>query len=235
MADGQQFNIIAQKSFRQSLKASDIAILVSKQLNNLVPDPFPVDPKSLEGLVAQSLDRVKNCFRWINNKYYTNDQEVLFDHLQSDHYCAFIYLLSNTAYKAGETAMATKLFLINKYLHGLDLYFSVELPEVFMLVHPVGSVIGNASYGNFFVAYQNCTIGSTVKNGKYIYPVFGENVTMYARSVVIGNCEVGSNVVIGANSFILNSKIPSNSIVTGVYPELVVNQKEKIASPFFFR
>ena len=131
--------------------------------------------------------------------------------------------------------MATKLFLINKYLHGLDLYFSVELPEVFMLVHPVGSVIGNASYGNFFVAYQNCTIGSTVKNGKYIYPVFGENVTMYARSAVIGNCEVESNVVIGANSFILNSKIPSNSIVTGVYPELVVNHREKNASPFFFR
>lgn len=234
MVDGPQYNILLQKSFRQSMSTGELSLMVSKQLNHFIPDSFAVEASEINELMAECVDRIKNCFKWINNKYYTNEEEIFFNHLQSDHYCAFIYLLSNTAYKQGNLPVATKLFLLNKYLHGLDLYFSVQLPEVFMLVHPVGSVIGNAQYGNFFVAYQNCTIGSTFKDGKYIYPLFGDNVIMYARSAVIGSCHIESNVVIAANSFVLNSQVDANSVVTGNYPHLAISKRTKMESPFFF-
>ena len=108
----------------------------------------------------------------------------------------------------------TKLFSLNKALHGLDLFYSVRMPEVFLLVHPVGTVIGNADYRDYLVVYQNCTIGS--EGGHY--PHLGEGVVLNSRVSVIGDCTIGDNVVFGANSFILSTQIPSDSIVVGQYP-----------------
>ena len=41
--------------------------------------------------------------------------------------------------------MKDKLFLLNKALHGCDIYYEVALPSVFLLVHPLGTVLGRAS------------------------------------------------------------------------------------------
>ena len=56
--------------------------------------------------------------------------------------------------------------------------------------------MGRAEYGEGFSFGQNCTVG----NNKGIYPVLGENVRMCANSSIIGNCRIGDNVIIGANS-----------------------------------
>jgi serine O-acetyltransferase len=140
---------------------------------------------------------------------------VLFDHLNGDQFATFLYFVANSTWvMTGDAVLATKLFSINKIMHGLDLYFSVSMPETFLLVHPVGSVIGNASYGDYLVVYQNCTIGSDA--GKY--PRFGEGTILYARSSVLGDCTIGNDVVFAANAFVVNSNIASNSIVVGQYP-----------------
>ena len=36
------------------------------------------------------------------------------------------------------------------------------MPDIFLLVHPPGSVIGNAEYSNFLTVYQNCTIDLSI-------------------------------------------------------------------------
>jgi serine O-acetyltransferase len=54
-------------------------------------------------------------------------------------------------------------------LNGLDLYYQVEMPEVFFLDHAVGRVLGNGKYGNYFAFLQNCTVG----NKKVIYRSLG--------------------------------------------------------------
>ena len=46
------------------------------------------------------------------------------------------------------------------------------------------------------------------------YPVLGNNVTIYANSVVVGDVKIGNNVVIGASSLVLKD-VPDNSIVAG--------------------
>ena len=224
---------ISHKTFRKSISAEEISIVVARQINNMVPDISQVTNHDLLPYAEIAFKRLFNCFKGINNKYYGQGNEVNFDHLHSDHYCSFLYLACNAAYQDKAINLATKLFLLNKYLHGLDLYFSVLLPEVFMLVHPVGSVVGNAQYSNKIVIYQNCSIGSVVKDGNYTYPKFGENIVLYSRTSVIGQCTIGNNVIAGANSFIINSDIPDNCLVTGSSPNLVISPKPLINIHFF--
>ena len=49
-------------------------------------------------------------------------------------------------------------------------------------------------------------------------PVFEGETVLFSRSAVLGNCHVGRNVVFVANSFVLNTDIPANSTVVGMYP-----------------
>ena len=225
---------LSNHNFRKSITENDLCIVLAKQLNNMIPDTHQIAVIDLSAYVHRAFVRIFNCFKGINNKYYNTGSEISFNHLHSDHYCSFLYLVSNAAYLDNATDLATRIFLLNKYLHGLDLYFSISLPEVFLLVHPVGTVIGNAEYGNKIVIYQNCSIGAVIKNGKNIYPKFGENVILYSKSSVIGECRIGNNVILGANSFVIKTNIADNCIVTGASPHLKVMHKPFIEIPFFY-
>ena len=46
-------------------------------------------------------------------------------------------------------------------------------------------------------------------------PTIGNNVTIYAGAVIVGNIKIGDNVVIGANSFV-NKDIPDNEVWAGI-------------------
>lgn len=200
--------------FTSSLDADGLLAYVERLLANYLPDG--TDPRrSLLPYVHDALAAVEHCFTAIHRKYYNLNDSIEFNHLNGDHFATFLYYLSNFIWKAtGEEATPTKLFYLNKIMHGLDLFFSVELPPVFLLVHPVGTVIGNAHYGDYLVIYQNCTIGADAG----VYPRFGTGTVLYSRTSVLGNSTIGDNVVFAANSFVVNSDIPSDSIVVGQYP-----------------
>jgi serine O-acetyltransferase len=165
----------------------------------------------------QALERVEHCFKKINKKYYTEAGEPVFNHLNGDHMAVLLYFYANTVWRERcDTTLPTRLFYLNKILHGIDLFYSVSMPEIFLLVHPLGTVLGHAKYGNYLVVYQNCTVGAVSD----IYPSFGEGTILYARSSVIGNCTLGDNVVLGANAFLVDCTIPANTVVVGQYPAL---------------
>lgn len=87
--------------------------------------------------------------------------------------------------------------------------------------------MGRAKYGDGFFFYQGCTVGGTDgKNGEIYYPVLGENVQMFANSSILGRCNVGNNVKIGAGTLIKNEDIPSDSIVFGQSPHLIIKKQK---------
>ena len=203
-----------QHGFDTSLDREQLAGYLERLLAHYIPDGQPL-PYSLGPHVAEALQRLENCFAGIHRKYYTQAGVARFDHLNGDHMAAFLYLVANSAWKTkSDGVVPTKLFMLNKAMHGLDLYFSVTLPDIFLLVHPVGTVIGNATYGNHLVIYQNCTIGADAG----VYPTFGEGTILYSRVSVLGNSTIGDDVVFAANSFVVNADIPAHSIVVGQYP-----------------
>ena len=85
------------------------------------------------------------------------------------------------------------------------------MPSIFLLVHPLGTVLGRGLYQDYFMVYQRCGIGSNHD----IYPSLGRNVTLRPGSSILGNCNIGDNVAIAADSLVLDSSVPSDSVYFG--------------------
>lgn len=176
------------------------------------------------------LDKCEKCFSGTNNKYFFNAQgEVRFNSLHSVQYMTFLYFMAHTLYlnKQGGV-LCDKLYYLNKTMNGLDMFYAIELPEVFSAEHPVATVLGRAKYGKGFFFYQGCTVGGNYdKEGNLQYPVIGENVKMFANSSLIGKCNVGNNVILAAGSMVKNQDIPDNTIVFGQSPNLILKQNKR--------
>lgn len=186
---------------------------VSRQLNLYFPDKHLISPQQLRPIVDEALERTRACFAGIEKKKFRADGQVMFNYLHPDHYAMFLYLLSNTLSRRDRAnPLAFRLFYLNKVMHGLDAYHDAELPEVFQFMHPLGTILGHARYGNYFCVYQGCSVGSD-EDG--VFPEIGEHVILYAGASVIGHSKIGNNVVIGAGAMVLNRDIPANKVVLG--------------------
>ena len=139
-----------------------LCLYVVGQLNSFFPDRNPVSSKFLASVLPQTLDRVEFCFSHVADRYFFDGKTVFFSHLHGDQYGMFLYYLSNTIYRGGgDPSVCAKLFALNKALHGVDAFYEVELPDVFRWVHPLGTVLGRGTYGEYFLVYQRCGIGAT--------------------------------------------------------------------------
>lgn len=193
--------------------------LIKHQIHNL----FLLDESEagiIQASLSAALERTEYCFSFSENKYYRKDGRVYFSIYHSGQYCVFLYFLSRQIFLDFPDVrdLADKVYYLNKTLNGLDLYYEVVMPKVFNLDHPVGSVMGRARYGENFTFSQMCTVG----NNKGVFPEIGSNVKMLSGSKILGNCKIGDNVVISANSYIKDEDIPGGSLVFGSSPMLVV-------------
>lgn len=185
----------------------------------------------LNKYLDNALDRLEKCFQGIDNKYFKLESgEVKFNPFHSVQYMTFLYIMANELYRNGVSSiLCDKLYYLNKTMNGLDMFYAIELPEVWSAEHPVGSVLGRAKYGEGFFFYQGCTVGGNrSKDGVLYYPVIGRNVRMYANSSLIGQCNVGDNVILGAGALVKDTDIPSNSIVFGQSPNLIIKENKHI-------
>ncbi|MDM1362595.1 transferase [Myroides marinus] len=179
----------------------------------------------IESLLAGVLNRTFVCFSHSKNKYYCKDSHVYFNPYHSGQYSIFLYYLSNTISREKDVKyklLADKVYYLNKMMNSCDLFHEVVLPEYFFLDHPVGAVIGRAEYGKGFEFGQNVTVG----NNKGLYPKFGENVRLCANSMVLGNCKIGSNVIIGPGVCVKDTDIPDNVLVFGTSPNLIIKKRK---------
>lgn len=198
--------------------------LVARQLGNLFQFEPNLEVERLANGVDQALERCEVCFGRTPNKYYRREGDVYFSPWHSGQYSIFLYFLSHAIAKGGGQAasLADRTYYLNKALNGLDLFHQVEMPAVFFLDHPVGSVLGRAVYGECFSFAQHCTVGNN--HGRY--PTIGRHVTMMSGSKILGNCTIGDYVILSANAYIKDIAVPSYSIVFGSGREAVIKAKE---------
>jgi len=197
---------------RSSLDSAGLAAYAAAQVNGLFPDPDPVSADELRPAVDGALPRLEHCFSQVANKYFFDGEQAVFSHLHGDQYAMWLYLLSNELHRRGGTAATcSKLFLLNKALHGVDAFYEVELPSIFLLVHPLGTVLGRGAYSDFFVAYQRCGVGSN----NDVYPTFGRHVTMRPGSAVLGACTIGDHCQIATESLVLDRDLPDHTLYIG--------------------
>ena len=184
--------------------------------------------------LPKAMERFENCIRDCNNKYYSkeNDEGIIepyFDPLHTCQWTLFLYFMANTIYKyenekiEAARVVCDKIYGQSKNMSGCDIYFEVEMPEVFFFDHPLGSHLGRAKYGNGFSFLQGCLVEKL--DGKA--PVIDDNVTMLTGSKIIGDSHVGENSLITEGTIIRNENIPANSVVYGESPNLVIKKRNE--------
>jgi serine O-acetyltransferase len=193
----------------QSLNKAELNKYVAKQIENFFPDS-KINSKRLMPFINRTIARTEHCFSKIKSKYFFDGNHVRFNHLNTDQYAIFLYFLSNTIWREEKDEdLASRAYYLNKALNGLDVFYQVSLPDIFLLVHPLGTVLGRGEYKDYFVAYQRVTVGG---NKNLDYPRLGKGVAMYNGSALIGKCTIGDNTLISANTTIMDKNIPANVV-----------------------
>jgi serine O-acetyltransferase len=197
---------------RLTLSHKSLASYVTRQVNYLFDDGQPIQEDDIQYLLPQALNRLEHCFVHINNKYFFDGTSAIFNHLHGDQYAMFLYLLCSTAHRvAAPNSLPAKLFLLNKSLHGIDAFYEVELPSIFLFVHPLGTVLGRGNYADYFLVYQRCGVGSNHD----IYPTLGPYTTLRPGSSILGQCTLGRNNTLAAESLLLDRNLSNDSVYIG--------------------
>lgn len=93
------------------------------------------------------------------------------------------------------------------------IFRSTKIAGGMLCYHPYATVINAKSIGKNFQFRNGLTIGNK-NNDNRLLPTIGDDVTVGAHVVIIGDIIVGDKVVIGAGSVVVKD-VPSNSVVAG--------------------
>ena len=103
--------------------------------------------------------------------------------------------------------------LISWYRPG-NRYFNIanstQLGAGVSLHHPYGTILNAEKIGDNFSCLQLTTIGASYKGS----PKIGDNVSVAANVVIVGDVTIGNNVEIGAGSVVVKD-IPDNVLAAG--------------------
>lgn len=217
---------------KDTFLAEETYHILLRQLNSFWPTE--TDGRLLAD-VEYAINKTKEGWNESTRAYYLNSG---FSVLNTAVYSVFLYYLGHEVGSREETAeniaLADKLYYLNKIMNSVEWYWNIKLPEHFIVEHPIGSVLGKGTYGDYFSIYQGITVGERLSRDKVNWPQIGHHVTMFSNSSIIGNCKIGNWVIIAANTHILNQDVPDYSIVFGSSPNLVIKtyDEERIKEYF---
>lgn len=192
-----------------SIKPDLLSDYVRNQANTFFPDGNIITNADLSAGVADALARTEHCFLQIKTARYCTGKVACFDHLYSDQYLMFLWFLSNALWKRGSGRnVLNKIYLLNKCLHAFDCAFDTALPDIFIVIHGVGTVLGKAVYADYLAVYHGCTVGQTQGH----YPNIGRGVGLGAGACLIGKSSIGDFASIGSGCSIVNRDVESGAV-----------------------
>jgi len=193
-----------------SISKSQLSSYLTNQLNNYFPDSRSIHSNEIIKLLDLTLDRLENCLSNVQLNRYKKGNNPYFNHLFSDTYMLFLCYLGNTVWnETHDNVLASKIYYLNKVMHSFDCMYDNKIPDVFLIIHGVGTIMGKAEYGNYFVIYQGCTIGAS--HG--IYPKIGVGVSVTANSSIIGKSIIGDRTTISTRTTVFQKNIPKDNTV----------------------
>jgi len=105
-----------------------------------------------------------------------------------------------------------KAHLFTKDYH-CKIFGSTKIDGGLTCYHPYATVINAKQIGRNFQFRNSLTIGNK-NNDNSLLPIIGNDVTVGANVVIIGDIVIGDNVIVGAGSVVVKD-VPANSIVAG--------------------
>lgn len=196
-----------------SLEKRMLMEYTKRQLEFYVPDGYIISDEVFEISLEIALDRCEKCFKHILLPGYHKEKNVFFYHLHQDQHATFLYFLGNTLWKEyGEKILCDKLMNLNRILHNFFLSYKCPMPDIFILAHPVGSIIGNANYSDGLYISQNVTINTHINSEGKLDLDIGRGCFLGAGAKIIGNRPIGDRVSIGVDTLIYNKEIKNDSV-----------------------
>lgn len=143
-------------------------------------------------------------------------------------YACFIYRILNYLYKKERLPykvlyrfLFLLLYIPFKFITGVEIHPEAEIKGGLSIPHCTSIVIArNAKIGENFTIHQCCTVGMSYKNLKA--PVIGDNVFMCCNASIIGDIEIGNNVLVLSNSSV--AKSIENDVIVGGVPARVIKE-----------
>ena len=212
-----------------SISSNELKKYLKDQLETFFPDKYKFEGKDIDMAFKLGLERTEFCFKHIILPSYNRNDKSFFSHLHSDQYSQFLYYISNSLWSLSENRpICDKLIYLNKMLSGMFFSYKGHLPDIFLLGHPVGTIIGNAEYSNFLVIFQNVTINTETDFLGNPAPKLGKGLFLAAGAKIIGNKQIGDRVSIGVDAMIHNLEIPDDSVVIkDSSGKILVNKRKK--------
>ena len=217
---------------KTSLNNHELSKYLKKQLGTFFPDNEH-DIKSIDFLIKKTLKRLEFNFKHIKLNYFWKNNHIFFNHLNADQYVVFIYYASNIAFEYFKNEeLASKLFYLNKVLHGFHCMYDTKLPDIFLVIHGNGIVLGKAKYSNYLVLMHGITVGS---NSKWEAPSLGKRIVMYPNSSVLGKSEIADSTCISNGSLLIDFDTQRNSLIIGNSPNLIIKSQKECKSNIYFK
>lgn len=144
-------------------------------------------------------------------------QKLRVKYFQPNSNCTYLARKMWYLYSKGKLCKIIAKFLYLRIWHkyGCCIYPSAKVERGFLIVHPVGIVIGNCKIGEDFRIFQNCTIGRRYSNEQVLDPIIGNRVTLCCGSNILGGVSISDDVLIGAQSLV-NRSIFSKGTYVGI-------------------
>lgn len=223
-----------------SLCENDLKNYLASQLNTFFPDGKQMVGKDVDLAFKTALDRLENCFKHITfPAYCTDDGQTFFSHLHADQYAQFLYFYSNSLWTISQNRnICDKVMYLNRILNNFMFSYKANLPDIFFLGHPVGSILGNAVYSDYLVVFQNVTINTSQDSNGNPAPILGKGLFLGAGAKIIGNKKIGDRVSISVNTVVYNQRIDDDKVViTDINGNTVIKDrvKEKCMAQNYFR
>jgi serine O-acetyltransferase len=122
---------------------------------------------------------------------------------------------SRAAMLSGVPVLPKLLTYLNVVLFGLEITPRCEIGPGLFFVYPAGCVIGARRIGSNATIYQGVGLGSLHPDmgfNRELRCEIGDNVVLGAQCKVLGPYRIGNGAVIGANSVVLNSVQPGQRV-----------------------
>lgn len=212
-----------------SLSSQDLFSYISRQAEYLFPDGMAFVGNDIKSAFSLGLDRLENSIKTVTLPgYHNNEGEPSFSHMHADQYAQLLYFFGNSLWSISQNRpVCDKLLAMNRVLHSLFLSYKCKMPEHFVLGHPIGTILGNADYGDFLVVFQGVTINTEQdENGKEA-PHLGRGLFLGAHSKVIGKQTVGDRVSVGVGALLYKEDVPDDSVVLQENGKTIIRPRKK--------
>lgn len=198
-----------------SMPRADLLEYIARQGEHLFPDGTRFDGDDVRSAFALALDRTEHSIRTVTLPGYHNEAgEATFSHLHADQYAQLLYFFGNSLWRLSQNRpVCDKLLAMNRALFSLFISYKCPLPEHFVLGHPIGTILGNAVYGDFLVVFQGVTVNTDKDAAGNPAPRLGKGLFLGAHAKIIGSQPVGDRVSVGVDAMVLQQAVPDDSVV----------------------